>query len=208
MQIETLILGAIEENCYVVYDENRVAAVIDPGDEPMEILSLIGKESLNVQGILLTHGHFDHIGAVSTLREKTAAPVYLHEQDQTLVENAQAQAAMFGLETPPGFKAEHYIKENDKIKMGDLEFSVLHTPGHSRGSVCFFINDALFAGDTLFQSGIGRTDLPGGSYQDILQSIEKIFNTYPGAVRVLSGHGPPTTLERERLQNPFLQNFT
>lgn len=208
MQIETLILGTIEENCFIVYDKGRTAAVIDPGDEAAEILSLISEESLTLGGILLTHGHFDHIGAVTELRHATGAKVYLHQRDQMLVDNAQAQALMFGLKTPPGFKADHYIKDGDLVEIGELKFSVLHTPGHTQGSVCFYTDGALFAGDTLFHSGIGRTDLPGGSYEDIMSSIAKIFKTYSGDVRVCCGHGPPTTLAREKLQNPFLQNFS
>lgn len=208
MQIETLILGAIEENCYVVYDENRTAAVIDPGDEAIDILSLISEESLNVEGILLTHGHFDHIGAVKSLKKETGAKIFLHEQDQYLVNEAPTQAAIFGLDVPSGFNADQYIKDGDLIKIDNLEFGVLHTPGHTPGSVCYSINSALFVGDTLFYNGIGRTDLSGGSYEDIMMSVNKILNTYPGHFKVFSGHGPPTTLQRERTRNPFLQNFT
>ena len=206
MQIETLILGAIEENCYIVYDENRNAAVIDPGDEAIDILSVVTEESLDVKGILLTHGHFDHTGAVSDIRKETGAQVYLHEQDEFLIKAGPEQAKLFGLKPPPVFKADVYVKEGSVIHIGDLSFKVLHTPGHTPGSVSFLIQDALFCGDTLFHGGIGRTDLSGGDYERIMQSIQKKILVLPGHTRVYSGHGPPTIIEKEKTQNPFLQN--
>jgi len=204
MNIETLIVGPIEVNCYVAYDENGDGVVIDPGDEAEEILDVIRQNDVNIKYILLTHGHFDHIGAVVKVKNETGAGVVMHSNDQFLIQQAPQQAAMFGLPAVQTFDVDQTVKEGDIVTVGTLQAKVIETPGHTPGGVCYLFDNTLFAGDLLFFDGVGRTDLPGGSTPQLLSSIKnKVFNL-PDDCRVLSGHGPATTVGREKRQNPFI----
>lgn len=205
MKIITLPVGLIEANCYIVYND-KDALVIDPGGEADRIAAQINRLGLRVACILLTHGHFDHIGAVQELRKVTGATVCIHEQDAGMLTSAEKNAsAVFGRSlicTP----AETLLHDQQTLQAGDIEIQVLHTPGHTKGSVCFIIEDGLFSGDTLFSGSVGRSDLPGGSAQTLNESLKKLKALKRDFV-VYAGHGPRTTLEAEKKGNPFMRRL-
>ena len=192
MKISTLVLGDYQVNCYLVSDDKGKAVVIDPGYEAERILRTVKEKELDVQCIFLTHGHFDHIGAVKTLAQTLSCPVYLNPKEVTL---------------PPYLTRGllHYTDEygqGEEISVGDLTFRVLETPGHTNGSVCLLCESCLFTGDTLFAGSCGRTDL-GGSMLDMLASL-KTLAALEGNLRVYPGHGPETDLDYERKTNPYI----
>ncbi|MGB3860966.1 MAG: MBL fold metallo-hydrolase [Candidatus Aminicenantaceae bacterium] len=205
MKYESVIVGALETNCYIVYcEETLECAVIDPGAEPEKIFRLIGQKGLKPTILINTHGHVDHIGANRDIKDKFDIPLYLHAADKPMLESVLQSELSFFLgakESPPPDK---YLEEGDEIKIGYVSLSVIHTPGHSPGSVCLMGDGILFSGDTLFFGGVGRTDLPGGSWSEMESSIrEKIF-TLPADTVVLPGHGPTTTVDQETKSNPFI----
>lgn len=204
MTIDTIIVGPLEVNCYILACATGEAVVIDPGDDAEIILQRITSKKLTVRHILLTHGHFDHIGATAALKKATGAPVHVHRDDLGLIHEASAHAAFFGLPVSEPFTIDSFIADGDEIIWGSLTAKVLTTPGHSRGSVCYLTDRDVFVGDTLFSRGIGRTDLFGGSHQQLLQSIQEKLFTLPEDVNVYSGHGPKTTIGREKKYNPFI----
>lgn len=205
MNIETLIVGPIEVNCYCVSCEKTgQTVIIDPGGNAEDILHHIQNYSVSVNTILLTHGHFDHIGAVEQIKRETGARVMLHKDDKILIDMAERQAEFLGLPAPEPFSIDHYINDGDVISVGQLEAHVIATPGHSAGSVCYQFNHILFAGDTLFRGGIGRTDFPGGDYNQILHSIKNKLFVLDEETKVYPGHGPTTTIGWEKKHNPFL----
>lgn len=205
MNIETIIVGPIQVNCFILTcPVSNQSAIVDPGDDAEDILKTIRSASLDLKYILLTHGHFDHIGAVSTVKATTGAAVLMHKADEFLVESASVQARAFGLPAPNSFAVDHYVDDGDTISVGQLNASVITTPGHSPGGVCFKFDNDIFAGDTLFYGGIGRTDLPGGNYHQLIASIKNKLFTLPDDMRVFCGHGPSTTIGREKKYNPFV----
>ena len=194
MLIKTLLVGQFETNCYIVTDEQSLdCAVIDPGDESNTILDYLESNRLKCRVILLTHGHFDHIGAVLPVSEETGAPVYVHEKDDA--KNSLDNRFAFSLP-----ENGVYYKEGDVVQVGSLRFEVLETPGHTPGSVTLRCGDALFTGDTLFKGSCGRTDLPGGDMIAELDSLKKLC-ALPGDYEVYPGHMDASTLERERMFN-------
>jgi hydroxyacylglutathione hydrolase len=206
MKYESVIVGALETNCYIVYcQETLECAVIDPGAEPEKIFRLIGHKGLKPTTLINTHGHVDHVGANRDIKEKFDIPLYLHAADSPMLESILQSELSFFLgakESPPPDK---YLEEGDEIKIGNVSLSVIHTPGHSPGSVSLLGDGILFSGDTLFFGGVGRTDLPGGSWSEMENSIrEKIF-TLPADTVVLPGHGPTTTVDQETKFNPFIR---
>lgn len=207
MQQETFVVTPFQVNCFVLYCEStKNAIVIDPGGDFETLKSFLDDNELRLDKILLTHGHIDHIGAVADLKDETNAEIYLHPEDQFLVDNAEAQAAMLGLKPPRHFIPDHELQDGQIITSGSLTFEVKTTPGHTPGGVCFVLHEhqTLFAGDTLFKESIGRTDLPGGDYEDLMASIFKKLLILDEAFVVHSGHGPSTTIGYERQMNPFL----
>lgn len=194
MKIRTLTLGDYQTNCYLVSDENGVTAVIDPGYEPMTVLSVLQAEHLHIGAILLTHGHFDHVGGVKALVREAACPVWMHKAEQTMPPQITAGELYF---------TDSY-DDGDTVQVGKLTFSVLHTPGHTPGSVCLRCENALFSGDTLFAGSCGRTDLPGGSMAQMRESLARL-RKIPENLTVYPGHGEATALERERLRNPYFR---
>lgn len=191
VNILTLPLGAYQTNCYLVWGEGSDRCVIiDPGYESEEIWKQA--QGKTVEAILLTHGHFDHVGGVNALADKTGCPVYLHHADLSI----PAQLTL------PLCQTEHY-GDGDVLTLAGLSFRVLHTPGHTNGSVCLLTEDCIFSGDTLFAGSCGRTDL-GGDWATILQSLNRLKNLH-GDYRVYPGHSDATTLEEERLYNPYIQ---
>lgn len=210
LQITPLTLGPIGTNCYVVADSQTKAAVaIDPGWDAPQILSVADKQGINLQAIWLTHAHFDHIGGVAGLVQALNIPVALHSLDLPLYRELGG-AKLWGLPLEPGpepmIKLEEFVDSEKRLKIGDWEFEVRFVPGHTRGHVAFYQKESgvLFGGDVLFQGSIGRTDLPGGDYETLINSIRAQFLTLPDSTVVYSGHGPQTTIGDERRFNPFL----
>ncbi len=207
MIVEKIMVGPIAVNCYVVACETtKRAAVIDPGDDEGEILTVIKNNNYNVTHILLTHGHVDHIAAVAEIKKATGAEINMRRDDLVLVENSGIQADMFGLRPAGDFTIDKYIQDEAQIKVGNLIITAISTPGHSPGGVCYLTENCLFSGDTLFADSIGRTDLPGGSYELLLSSIRNKLLTLPPETIVYPGHGPATTIAREIKFNPFTSN--
>ena len=199
MQVKVLQVGPIGTNCYLLEDEKaHVAAVIDPGDEAGRILQVIKDDGVDVKYILLTHGHYDHTTAVPELHQALPqAEIYIHKADAN-----GAGSQLFPLAGHiPDLK---FYDEGDALTLGELTIQVLHTPGHSKGSVTLKVGDVLFCGDTLFAGSCGRTDLAGGSYEEIMASLKKL-GELPGDYHVCPGHDVTSTLERERRSNPFLR---
>jgi glyoxylase-like metal-dependent hydrolase (beta-lactamase superfamily II) len=204
--IHVLPLGFTETNCYLVSDSaTQAAVIIDPGDEAGRVLDTIKQHALDVKAVLLTHAHFDHIGAVGEVVAATGAPLFIHPLEMPLY-RAGGGAALFGL--PP----RHYpepdvlLEPGRAVEFGPLKFDVLFVPGHTVGHVAFYSAEggAVFSGDVLFHDGIGRTDLPGGDYAVLMRSIKAVLCGLPDETAVYSGHGPATTIGRERVSNPFL----
>jgi len=192
MKIKNLVLGDYQVNCYLVSDEAGYAVIIDPGYEAEKILRAVKEGSLDIKAILLTHGHFDHIGAVKTLAQALGCPVYIHPKEATLPPYLTQGLLYY---------TEEY-EQGDEITVGDLTFRVLETPGHTNGSVCLLCENCLFTGDTLFAGSCGRTDL-GGSMLDMLASLKGLA-ALEGNYRVFPGHGPETDLDYERKTNPYI----
>ena len=210
MIFERLVVGPLQCNCFVIgCGQTHEAFIIDPGDEAERILEVLNRHQLRAVGILHTHAHFDHVGATKSLKEATNASVCFHPDDRDLYQNLSLQAAMFGLKAPEPTEVEHWLKDGEVMEAGSIAAQVIHTPGHSPGSACFLlpVPKKLLSGDTLFAGSIGRTDLWGGSHEQIMQSIRTRLLTLPDETEVYPGHGPPTTIEEEKRNNPFLQSF-
>jgi glyoxylase-like metal-dependent hydrolase (beta-lactamase superfamily II) len=206
---EILPVGPLQCNCSVVGDEStHEAIVIDPGDDLEQILALIRKHHLQVKQIVVTHAHIDHVGGAMKLRAATGAPILLNQNDDALLKMLDVQAAWLGMRSPGKVEIDQSLGQADTVKAGSLSAQVLHTPGHTEGSICLYFpaERKLIAGDTLFAGSIGRTDLPGGSYEKILRSIHDRVLALPDETIVVPGHGPLTTIGDEREGNPFLQN--
>lgn len=215
MILESAAVGPFFKNGYVVgCERTRQAVFIDPGDEVEQLLDYIAAEKLDVTHILLTHAHVDHVSGVAEAKRTLGAPIFLHRDDLPMYRNAVRTGMMFGLavEEPP--PVDHFYDGEGPIVFGDYEVRVLHTPGHCPGGVCLAVSKtgdgappALFVGDTLFAGSIGRTDLPGGDYRALLTAITEVLFTFPDESVVYSGHGPETTIGRERQTNPFVLEY-
>jgi glyoxylase-like metal-dependent hydrolase (beta-lactamase superfamily II) len=206
--IETFPVGPLGCNCAIVADpETKEAIVVDPGDEPDRILEALSSNGLRAVALAHTHAHFDHIGVSALLSRLTGAPILLHEGDVPLYENLDKQGALFGFEVEAPGRVDRFLAHGETIACGKGALEVLHTPGHTPGSLCFLSagdQPLLFSGDTLFRRSIGRTDLWGGSTPQILASIKERLLTLPGDLEVLPGHGEPTTIAEEARLNPFV----
>ncbi len=199
MTIHTLPLGFLQANCYIVA-ENQKCIAIDPGGDAPSLLEFLQKNELQLEAILLTHGHFDHVGAVEEVVKATGCQLWMHERDYSY---GPEHKQMFPL-ADCDFTEVHFYEDGEERTIAELSIYILETPGHTWGSVCILIGDSLFSGDTLFQSSIGRTDLAGGDIrwmQKSLQRLKELDKNYT----VYPGHGPATTLEREKRVNPYLQ---
>ncbi len=206
MKIVKLEVGNLGTNCFIVYDEtSRLAAVVDPGGSADEILRFIARESLQVEKILLTHGHADHIMAVDKVKAATGAKLYVHEADAPMLASASLNLSGFMGQGFTVSEPDFFLRDGETVSVGSIVFQVLHTPGHTPGGVCFVAEEIAICGDTLFAESIGRTDFPGGSYKQLIESIKTKLLCLPDQYKVLPGHGPDTTIGWERERNPFIQ---
>ncbi len=200
-----LMVGEFCTNCYLLVDlEGKTCLAIDPGAEPRRIIDTASNEKIRITSIINTHGHIDHIGANAVLKETTSAKIYIHEADSAALVNAERNLSLFtGTEKkfPP---ADHQLKDGEKIKIGAEEITILHTPGHTPGSICLLGSNYIFTGDTLFADSIGRTDLPSGNENEIYQSLKKILKIVKGDPVVLPGHGEVGYWNVIKKTNPFL----
>lgn len=207
---EILPVGMLQCNCSIFGDETtREAIVIDPGDNIDAILAVLAKHHLKVKAIVITHAHIDHIGGAAKLKAATGAPIHMNSADQELYDHLDVQASWLGIATPEKTSIDTAAREGDAITLGNEQFQILQTPGHTQGSISLWIpaENKLIAGDTLFRDSIGRTDLPGGDGRKILRSIRDKLLTLPEDAVVVPGHGPNTTIGREKERNPFLQGL-
>ncbi|MEJ2735458.1 MAG: MBL fold metallo-hydrolase [Anaerolineae bacterium] len=207
MIVATLPVGMIQTNCYLVgCEESLEGVVIDPGGHPQRILAEVERHGLTIKVVLNTHAHFDHTDANGAIVEATGAPLALHPLERPLLQ-ASGGAALFGLQADPSPPPDLELHDGDELEVGKLRFQVLHTPGHTPGHVCFYesAEGVLFDGDVLFYRGIGRTDLQGGSWQQLMDSIQRVLFALPDETVVYSGHGPATTIGDEKQHNPWLR---
>ena len=205
MRISQLTVGPFYENCYLVVDESAQRGVlIDPGDEAPRIIRMVRESAAELEAIWLTHAHVDHIGALAAVKREWDVPVFLHPADEPLFAAASKQAAFYGLAFEQPDPPERAFVEGTRAHVGSLEFAVLHTPGHAPGLVVFYGDGVLLAGDLLFAGSIGRTDLPLSDPAAMAASLERVMRQLPDDVVVHPGHGPSTTIGRERASNPFL----
>jgi glyoxylase-like metal-dependent hydrolase (beta-lactamase superfamily II) len=206
MDVRGFTVGPLQENCWVVRGEGDRAVVVDPGDEAERLIA--ATDELTVEAILLTHTHFDHVGAVAALARHTGAPVYCPEIEVAVLQNINSYVFPgYGPFEP--YDPEETVRGGERLTLAGLDIDVIFTPGHSPGHVSYSIADAqvLLDGDVLFAGSVGRTDLPGGDHRTLLDSIATLLNTLPDDTRVLPGHMGDTTLGRERATNPFLHEL-
>ncbi len=208
---EILPVGMLACNCSVLGDESTgEAIVIDPGDDIEQVQQILAKHRLRVKYIVTTHAHIDHVGGIERLKQATGAAVLMHQSDLPLYQNLAVQAEWLGVPSPGVTEVDQFLKEGDTLRCGPLSLEVLHTPGHSPGSLSLHLpgeNQRILSGDTLFQGSIGRTDLWGGSMDEILRSIRDRLLIFPDQTPVFPGHGSPTTIGEARERNPFLQDL-
>jgi hydroxyacylglutathione hydrolase len=206
--LQMLTVGPFQENCYIVGDEDTGSgALIDPGDEAARIAIAVEQTGLDVEKILITHAHIDHVGAVAALVDEYACPVLMHAEAEPMLKALPTQAMMMGLRFGKVPSVDEYIEDEEVLEVGSLRLRSLYTPGHAPGHLAFYEEGEglVFAGDALFAGSVGRVDLPGGSMEVLLRSIEERLLTLPDETRVYPGHGPDTTIGEERSGNPFLR---
>lgn len=206
MTYETIVVGPLDTNCYlVICEETGKCAVVDPGAEPAKIIRSIRERELEPVVILNTHGHVDHIGANKDIKDRFPVPLRMHQADLPLLHGAMVSEISSWLDAKASPEPDGFLMEGDRISIGGSFLKVLHTPGHSPGSVSLLGSGILFTGDTLFCGGVGRTDLPGGSWPDLESSIRDKILTLSDELIILPGHGPSSTIGREKDSNPFIQ---
>lgn len=203
LRIETIQVGQLQTNCYLIADDAGMGAVIDPGDDADRIIAIAKEGNINISKILLTHGHWDHIGGVSVLAAKTGAATYIHKDDAGMVSDPFKNLSAY-ITKEQSLEVENHLVDNQIVDVGDLRLKVIHTPGHTPGGICFLTGNNLFGGDLLFQSSVGRTDLPGGNQTELMKSIQDKIMILPDEIIVYPGHGPTTTVGQERANNPYL----
>ncbi len=208
LHMKTIIVGSLGVNCYILNEESHnEAVVIDPGGSEEDIWCYIKEAGLYLKAIFSTHAHADHIGAIDFLREKTGAKLYIHEEDAPLLLDARKNLSAFmgvPIVTKP---ADVVLKGGEVLDISYMKFTVLHTPGHSPGCVCYLMKDRIFTGDTLFAESVGRADFPGSDPKDLLQSIQEKLMVLSDELKVYCGHGPSTTIGHERKYNPYINGF-
>jgi hydroxyacylglutathione hydrolase len=207
MIVEMLTVGPFQENCYVVGDEGSgIGTVIDPGDEATRIALAVERLGLEIGQIIVTHAHVDHVGALVPLADEYLCPVLMHEEAEAMLKTVPQQAMMMGLRFGRIPQVDRHVGDDEVLEVGSLRLHSLYTPGHAPGHLAFYVEEegVVFSGDALFAGSVGRTDLTGGSMELLIQTISERLLTLPDETRVLSGHGPETTIGQERQTNPFL----
>ena len=203
--VQSIVTGPFRENTYIVSDQvSSQCVLIDPGDEDQKIIHILEENNLQPIAILNTHAHLDHIGAVTEIKERYTVPFYLHIAEKPVLESYQISTKMFGLQEKDTPSVDKWIKSGGPLKIGPFLFSIIETPGHTPGGCSYVIEDCVFVGDTLFQGSIGRTDLPGGDWPTLENSLVKLMTSLNLDITVYSGHGPVTSLRIEKEQNPFI----
>ncbi|MCJ7507168.1 MAG: MBL fold metallo-hydrolase [candidate division Zixibacteria bacterium] len=204
MLVEKIVVGGLETNCYIVMDEkSKKGIVIDPGADSTKIKKKIEELKVKIEKIILTHGHADHIAALDQLKIYTGARVLIHPQDEKMLSDSTSNLSFLAENEIEFSSVADNLKDGDMIKCGEIEFKVIHTPGHTPGGISLLVGDAIFTGDTLFRGSVGRTDLPGSSWRDLEKSLKKILNIKED-LTVYPGHGPVSNLKWEKENNPFL----
>ncbi|HEY97241.1 MAG TPA: MBL fold metallo-hydrolase [Dehalococcoidia bacterium] len=205
--IKRLVVGSLSANCYVIGNaDTREGMVIDPGGNPEIILEAIADSGFNIQTVVLTHGHSDHIAALFDIQDRTGADVAIHIEDADFLEGRGAYSSMFGISYKTPENPDRLLREGDVIEMGKTRFVVVHTPGHTPGSICLLTDKKVFTGDTLFYRGIGTTLMPGSSRRQLINSIQTRLMVLPDDFRIYPGHGRETTIGNERMNNPYIRN--
>lgn len=203
--VHQMSVGPLQVNCFIVAcRKTSEAAVIDPGEEGERILHFAKEKGLRIRKVVNTHGHFDHIGANQHIVEMTGAELLIHADDLPLLQNARNHAEVYGLSVAASPEPDRLLGQGDTFQVGDLAFSVFHVPGHSPGGICLLAEGHLFVGDVLFSGSIGRTDLPGGDFDSLVKGVRERLFSLPDETIVHPGHGPDTTIGRERRINPFV----
>ncbi len=203
MRVESLVVGDLGVNSYLLIGDGE-GVIIDPGAEGERLFALIQGREVVLRYIVNTHGHFDHTGANGFIKEKTGADLAIHEADVELLKDTPYQASLFGLSARPSPEPDLILKDGYILEVEGLRIEVIHTPGHTKGSISLLVDGVLFTGDTLFAGSVGRTDLPGGSYEGLMRSIRERILPLPDDTLIYPGHGPSTTLQYEKATNPFL----
>ncbi|MBI5017673.1 MAG: MBL fold metallo-hydrolase [Deltaproteobacteria bacterium] len=206
MIVETLVVGMIQANCYLLGDEEAgEAVVIDPGGDTPVILRALQARKLKAVAIVATHGHFDHVEGLGGVKRATGAPILAHRADLPLIQGLTGQGLLFGIKVEAAPAPDRFLADGETIPFGSKALTVLHTPGHSPGSVSLLVDKSVFVGDLLFAGSIGRTDLSGGDYDTLIASVRSKIFTLPDDTTVYPGHGPATTVGREKRTNPFFR---
>ena len=204
-RVRARVVGPLQSNSYLLYDPDAgEGAIVDAGDDAYAILEMLSP-GLRVGYIIATHGHFDHIGAVNELREAIGAKFYIHEAEREILESTPRQTLRWLGVSYQAPEPDVFLSDGDRLKIGGMEVKVIHTPGHSPGSICLYVDDVLFSGDTLFAGSVGRTDIEGGDTESLVRSIKERLYVLPDDVRVYPGHGPPTRIGLEKTSNPFVR---
>ena len=207
MIFDTVVVGPLGVNCSILgCEETGQGVVVDPGDDADRILAQVQQRGFAISAIINTHGHFDHVGGNRQLTQATGAPLYIHQADAPMLERVAKTAAMYGLPGENSPQPDRLLEDGMLIEFGTHRLQVIHTPGHTQGGCCLYLEaeNKLIAGDTLFADGVGRTDLPGGSHQQLVASIKTRLFSLPDQVQVYPGHGPTTTIGHEKRHNPYL----
>ena len=205
MKIERLTVGVYAANCYIVYcEDTKEGIVIDPGDEGDRILKRVEELNLDVKYIILTHGHGDHIGGLKEVKKGTQASILIHEGDRELLNDGTKNLSSVMATGSVQLEADRFVKDGEELSFGNYSAKIIHTPGHTPGGISINIDGSLFTGDTLFAGSIGRTDFPGGSYEQIINSIKEKLVPFSDDIIVYPGHGPSSTIGREKVSNPFI----
>jgi glyoxylase-like metal-dependent hydrolase (beta-lactamase superfamily II) len=198
MMVKRIPVGVYAANCFILVDEDtKETAIIDPGGDAEDLIRVVTELGAKVKYILLTHGHMDHTGAVVQLKEECKVPIYVNEKDYKIMQNGEYIYGSIG-------ETDKFLNEGDVLKIGNIEIKCIHTPGHTPGGVCFLVGNSVFTGDTLFAGSIGRTDLEGGDFDTIISSIKNRLMILSDDITVFPGHGPQSSIGRERVHNPFL----